>query len=185
MRIALVGKMGAGKSLAAEYLVKRYNFNEMAFADPLKALCADLFPDLVGKQKPRKLYQTVGQFMREIDPNVWVNQLMKRITLMDPEDNILVTDIRQINEYIALKREGFHVIRVHADDDIRWKRCVERGDDFTEEEFNHETETAINSIPFDFLLTNNTSQEDLFSKLDKVMKWVGVDGSSQDRQTSE
>jgi dephospho-CoA kinase len=185
VRIALVGKMGSGKSEAAKYLEVKYGFTPYAFADPIKAICRGLFPDICKKGKPRELYQKVGQFMREIDPLVWVKWTLRAIE-GEQNNRILITDIRQENEYIALKEKGFVVIKIHADDDIRWRRCVERGDQFTEEDFNHETETAVDSIPFDYLVTNNTSLADMHGRLDEIMAKVGgLVGFDQNRQTSE
>ncbi len=41
--IGFVGKSGSGKDTSAEYLVKHYGFERIAFADALKTLCASLF----------------------------------------------------------------------------------------------------------------------------------------------
>lgn len=41
--IALSGKAGSGKDTMADLLVKRYEFNKIAIADPLRNLCARVF----------------------------------------------------------------------------------------------------------------------------------------------
>lgn len=43
MIIAFLGKAGVGKDTAADYLVKKYNFTKVAFADPMKRFCREIF----------------------------------------------------------------------------------------------------------------------------------------------
>ena len=43
MIIGLSGKKGSGKSTVAEYLRKRYDFEELAFATALKRACIEIF----------------------------------------------------------------------------------------------------------------------------------------------
>jgi len=44
--IGLCGSAGAGKDTAADYLVKQYSCTKMAFADPLKSIAQDFFPNI-------------------------------------------------------------------------------------------------------------------------------------------
>src|SRR5690348_4750212 len=41
--IGIVGKAGSGKDTAADILIKNHNFCKIAFADPLKRFCKELF----------------------------------------------------------------------------------------------------------------------------------------------
>lgn len=43
MIIGLMGEIGAGKDTAAQFLVESYGFKRLAFADPLKDMCAAMF----------------------------------------------------------------------------------------------------------------------------------------------
>ncbi len=181
-QIGLVGKMGAGKSEAAKYLTDRYGFMEFAFADPIKSICGSLFPGIVSAGKPRWLYQKVGQFMRTIDPDVWINETMTTIATRE-SDNILISDVRQQNEWRALFMRGYTIIKVDADEEIRRQRCVGRGDLFREEDLHHETETTVDTIPYHFLVTNNSSRADLRRQLDEIIGGVGIGGSGEGRQT--
>lgn len=176
LKIALVGKMRSGKDTVADYLAFKYNFKVYAFADGIKELCKQLFPHLVEGRKNRSIYQDVGQFMRSIDPHVWINQTMKRISRFSPLRNIVISDVRQQNEYDVLKSKGYIIIKIHADDEIRWERIRSAGDDCTEEQFNHETERAVDTIPHDFLITNNETLDELYKQIKDVL-----DGISQNR----
>jgi len=60
--------MQVGKTTSAEYLVRKYGFVKLAFADKLKEIARDLFPEqFESGEKPRKLLQDLGIKMREID----------------------------------------------------------------------------------------------------------------------
>src|SRR5690625_5036911 len=87
-RIAICGKLRSGKSLIAEHLVENQGFHRIAFGDALKYYADSIFPHfteeivapdeifggtrVIGYRKPRALYQTFGQMMREIDPDIWL-----------------------------------------------------------------------------------------------------------------
>jgi hypothetical protein len=43
MIVAFLGKAGVGKDTAADYLCKKYDFTKVAFADPMKRFCQEIF----------------------------------------------------------------------------------------------------------------------------------------------
>ncbi len=163
MKIALVGKMRSGKDSVAKFFIDNANAKQIAFGDEIKKVAREYFPEIVAKGKPRKLYQVIGQIFRSFDPDIWVKGLDKnmRIAYVKGARNFVVTDVRQLNEYEYLKREGFTVIKVEADDELRKERIAKSGDTFEPADFYHETETTVNDIPYDYLITNNTTLEDL------------------------
>ena len=80
LRIAFSGKMQVGKTTSATYLVRKYGFVKLAFADKLKEIARDLFPEqFESGEKPRKLLQDLGIKMREIDADVWVKYVLRII----------------------------------------------------------------------------------------------------------
>ena len=108
MIVGLSGKFCSGKSRAAQHLVERFGFREVAFANKLKDVCGDLF-NMQGKE--RTLLQEVGMKMREVDPLVWV-----RYPLRDakPTDNIVVSDVRYRNEADYIRLQGGLLIRLEC-----------------------------------------------------------------------
>ena len=70
MKIGLIGKMCSGKTHVSNILSRHCALKKFAFADKVKDIAKDLFNM---KQKNRKLLQEIGQSMRDIDPNVWIN----------------------------------------------------------------------------------------------------------------
>ncbi|WP_353856741.1 AAA family ATPase [Bacillus sp. Bos-x628] len=170
MKIAVAGKMRSGKDTLAKYFIENANTIQLAFGDEIKEIVSICFPNEVAKGKPRKLYQQVGQFFREIYPNVWVDILEDKLDSISfyGHQDFIVTDVRQANEYRLLKSRGFTFIKVEADDEVRRKRIAKAGDVVSEEDFHHETETAVDSLPFDYLIENNGTLEDFMAAIKSV-----------------
>lgn len=175
-KICLCGRMRSGKDTVAHHLYIRYMFDKVAFGDALKRLAHETFPDVGVLSKPRALYQQFGQLMREIDPDVWVKHVERRIEgtinyrkSTDDHIGVVITDLRQPNEYAWAKANGFTIIRVTAPDQLRMDRAVEAGDDFTVHDFAHETELHVDSFEVDFEIVNDGTVEELESKVDEVI----------------
>ena len=185
IKLALVGKLRAGKDTAAQYLTLFYDFHPFAFGDPLKRYLHEIFPHVPREPKPRRLLQLFGQKMREIDPDVWINLTMRQIDdylRMYPcecggsalKPRVVVTDCRQRNEYARLKDAGFVFIRINADDELRIQRALEAGDDFTVHDLAHETELLIDSFDVDYEIDNNGTTSELYAQIDAIMNELGV-----------
>ena len=106
MKIALLGKMGSGKSTCAQYLKEKYNFEIHSFGSPVKKFAKEIFND---NTKNRSLIQDFAQKVKEIDPNVWVNYLINNV---DFDKKIVVDDLRFPNEFEILKNNGFIIIKL-------------------------------------------------------------------------
>ena len=76
MKIAICGKMCSGKTTLANYIMRTFpGYQKYSFAEKVKELCVELF-DM--KKKDRPLLIDFANKMREIDPNVWINQVLKQ-----------------------------------------------------------------------------------------------------------
>jgi dephospho-CoA kinase len=172
MKIAFVGKMRSGKDTAGDYLIKNHWITKLAFGDEIKKVIQRYFPHLLEGSKPRKVFQKIGQLFREFDPDVWVKQLRKtyNIKRVQGNSNFVITDVRQMNEVEFLKSEGFVIVKVETDEELRLERIKASGDDFSLEDLNHETELAVDTLPYDYLVTNNTSLDDLYKQIDFILQ---------------
>jgi len=178
-KIALIGKAGSGKDYVAEYLFLHCGFQRFAFADELKKVAFQLFPEAFNNgQKPRKLLQELGQKMRELDEEVWVRALMRQLDYKKPK-RVVVTDVRQENEYSALAKAGFVMVKIVARDEVRLERMNMRGDRYTLDDLNHETERIVDSLPADYVFTNNGNGED---DILERMRWLVSGGDIDGRQ---
>jgi dephospho-CoA kinase len=181
IKIALTGKMRAGKDEAAHHLYIRHGFDRVAFGDALKKNAHATFPWVSEFSKPRALYQQYGQLMRQIDPYVWIKhaeQAVKgaidfRVNTGAEQVGVVITDLRQDNEVAWCRENGFTLIRVTAPDEDRIARAIAAGDDFNENDLAHETELAIDGFAVDAEIVNDGSVDDLKRKIDTILEAIG------------
>jgi dephospho-CoA kinase len=178
-KIALCGRLRSGKDTAAHHLYIKYGFDKVAFGDALKRNAHEIFPWVSEFSKPRALYQTFGQLMREIDQDVWIKHVERKVEAIinvnkDYRDHIgiVLTDLRQPNEYEWAKANGFTIIRVTAPDELRQARAKRAGDDFSEADLAHDTEQWVDGFAVDFDVVNDGSVSDLNAHVDEVMAQI-------------
>ena len=117
MKIAITGKMCSGKSSIANLLVEGDNrFQIYSFGQKVKDVAKDLF-DM--KEKDRTLLTSIGTKMREINPDVWVNYVIRQT---EGQTHCIVDDLRYQNEYEALSNAGFKIIQLTLDQEIQENR---------------------------------------------------------------
>tara|TARA_B110001450_G_C17556167_1_gene454745 strand:+ start:354 stop:875 length:522 start_codon:yes stop_codon:yes gene_type:complete len=117
MKIAITGKMCSGKSSLANILLEsNSNFQIYSFGQKVKDVAKDLF-DM--KEKDRSLLISIGTKMREIDPDVWINYILKQTK---DKTHCIVDDLRYQNEYEALSKSGFKIIQLKLDPVIQEER---------------------------------------------------------------
>lgn len=127
----ITGLKGAGKDTAGKAIMAYLNdagVVQVNFADPLKAVCAEVFDlthdqmygDQAAKEavldrwpfmSPRQIMQRVGtECFRDVFPGVWINAFVRAIS--SREENIVCTDFRFADEAAALRAAGAVLIRV-------------------------------------------------------------------------
>nr|WP_240514758.1 hypothetical protein [Bacillus cereus] len=153
-----------------------------------------LFPHVPRDPKPRAYYQKFGQWLREIDPDIWVKMTMGNVHEYCFEDSlnkvnhkpkVLVNGVRQPNEYQQLREEGFIIIRVNTSDDLSIGRAEKAGDVFTEADLEHETESHIDTFEVDYVINNNGELIQLYGQFDKIMNDIGMQTVSSREITAE
>lgn len=134
-RIAFSGKLAVGKTTAANALVKELGFQKMALADELKAVGEDIgvwisdmrmfnpgsLLALADKAHPygRAWLQWLGQRMRQVYSDIWIQALLQRL----PNDrDIVVDDVRFMNEVLGLEAHGFVLARIEISPEIQASR---------------------------------------------------------------
>ncbi len=172
-----------GKDTAAEYLEKKYpgRIKRVGFADKLKEVCMLLFglsheqcygPKEVKEaidprygMSPREIMQKVGDGMRKIYADIWVDTVFyTTIPQYEEEgyDCFVISDVRYPNEGDKVHAEAGTLVKV-----LRDGAGVEVG-------ANHSSETAMkNYTDFDFIIDNNGSFEEYFAKFDELMEEIG------------
>lgn len=176
--IGLFAKMRSGKDEVFKILDRMgFDVERVAFGDVMKESFYERFPHIPKDPKPIDLLQKYGQAMREIDPDVWVRPTMNRkqlkadilaqAGLMVP--SFVFTDIRQPNEYQAVKDSGAFMVKVEAPLELRVKRMLELGETVTPEVLEAPTERYIDTFESDFVIYNDGTIEDLEKQVTEMI----------------
>ena len=122
MKIAITGKMCSGKTTLSHYICQiEPRFQIFSFGKKVKEVAITLF-NMNPSVKDRSLLTSVGQKMREIDADVWVNYIMKQT---EGINYCLIDDLRYQNEYESLVKNGFKIIQLNISDELQEKRIKE------------------------------------------------------------
>lgn len=143
--IAFIGKMGTGKSTAANFLTEEFGYRHRSLAMKLKVAASALW-----KEPTRDQLQRLGLAVRDIDENALVNAVD-----FDAGGPVVIDDCRFPNEYWALKERGFVFIRVETDRVVRIDRLMKNGRLQHLDQLEHESETAIDDLPHDHWVHND------------------------------
>ena len=164
MKIAITGKMCSGKTTLSNYLCEiEPKFQVFSFGKKVKQVASDLF-DMDPSVKDRSLLTTIGQKMREIDPDVWVNYVINQCKDIE---YCLIDDLRYQNEYEALAKDNWKIIQLTISDDLQEQRIKHiYPDNYQDHLKNRNHESEINS----FIWKNNEPDLiiDSSKNLDKI-----------------
>ena len=119
MKVAITGKMCSGKTTLSKYLVSiEPRFQVFSFGKKVKEVASDLF-QMDPNFKDRSLLTSIGQKMREIDPDVWANYVVQQTKDIN---YCLVDDLRYQNEYELLAKEGWKIIQLNVSKEVQEQR---------------------------------------------------------------
>lgn len=162
-KIAFCGWAGTGKTESAKYISYKYDGSVISFADGIKFIDRYLFG--LGRQDRERL-KMIGEFFRTIDNDIWVK---RTIETADYEDRALIDDLKSQNEFEALKKAGFKIIRLVTDDNIRIERLKKRDEKFVVSLMYDESEAKCSNHEV-LEIKNNGTLDELFEKLDVLME---------------
>ena len=171
LRIAFYGPMASGKSFCADYLWRQSVWNKMALADTLKGWAYSIF-HVTGKDGVnRQFLQELGDFLRSWDDEIFIKHLLWKVHEHDaynPHNNVVVDDVRYLNEAKYLKRNGFKLVKVDTDTEIRSKRILELYPNFDWTRITHRSEQEWEKIRPDYVIQSNTPAEAWY-QLEKML----------------
>lgn len=148
MKIAICGKICSGKSTLAKDYIEINGGTIFSFSAPIYEIAQNLFGMV---EKDRELLQSIGTKMREIDPDVWVNRLLKSVGSVEEGEceggNIIVDDVRFVNEYEALRKNGFKMVKCLVDEDLRLRNIESLYGVEHAKFLSHASETSLDHIP--------------------------------------
>lgn len=171
--IGLSGKFGSGKDTACDFIIHEFpNFGQYAFAYRLKEVVSLLTNSSINDTLSQEgkaiipqgfdksigqLLQIVGEGLCEIiSPELWVNCVLEN---PKRENTIVLSDTRKkIEANAIMKRDGL-LIRINGDPaDIRKINKAKR-------DLNHRSEIELDDYPFDYIIENNGTKEELNNKI--------------------
>jgi hypothetical protein len=182
--IAICGAKRSGKDTLAHYISYKYLYQKIAFADPLKEAVNVLFQfspeqtgdsdlkDVIDKQwgiTPRRALQFFGtevlqykiqELLPNIDRKFLANALVSSITRND-YDHHVISDMRFVHEYEAVKKLGAFVI--HVD-----RPSIE--ENYYHDVQAHCSEVEYRNIPYDLHIKNDQDIATLIQKFE-----IGLD----------
>jgi hypothetical protein len=161
--IAFIGAAGSGKTTCAELLIKQYGYERLSFAEPLKIGC--------GTRTDRGLLQTVGQGVRDLFPDFWVNLAIHEFEQRNASfsTQFVNDDCRYPNEADALLCEGFVFVRVVAPKRLRIDRLRQNGKLQDEAQLDHISETALDDFRHDYRIVNDGWPDSLPRELEHIL----------------
>lgn len=177
MNIAIAGKMGSGKSFLTEKILSEFDcYETTSFASRVKELATELFGMT---HKDRGLLINFATKMREIDPNVWINCVLRSVIAINENDTnsklVVVDDLRLTNEYDELKSNGWFLIKIDIDESIRQSRLRTKYGDKYETHKAHFTSITENDVVsmcdsnFDYVVRNDTDMNNVLEIIKSML----------------
>lgn len=177
---AFIGEMASGKGTYAnnmkiaierEFGVPVYRVP--AFSVKIAQVARDVFgaEDGADGKPDRSLLQAIGEKMKEIDPKVWANYLIRDIIANDRVP-FVAEGFRSHHETEAFKENFPDVVVVRLETDLKQRMEAYRrvyGRYPTDEQLNHSTEKSVAAIPFDLAIFNNYTLEGLDNQISEII----------------
>ena len=141
MKIAIAGKMCSGKTTLCNHIIDHYPHHiKKSIAGKVKEIATEMFGM---KEKDRKLLQQIGTQFRTIDNNVWINYVVK-----DNLPNVIIDDLRYLNEAKILKENGWYIIRININEKLQTERIKQTYNNWEDhiQNINHESELEIDQM---------------------------------------
>jgi dephospho-CoA kinase len=176
--IGLFAEMRSGKDEVYKILSKMgFKVERVAFGDTLKESFHNRFPNIPKEPKPIKQLQHYGQALRAIDPDVWVRPTMARTRVRRDilaqagldAPSFIFTDIRQPNEYQAVKDSGAFMVKVFCPLELRVQRMLKLGETVTPEILNAPTEQFLKTFEADFVIHNDGDYDNLQKQVTEMI----------------
>lgn len=207
MLIGLVGLINSGKGTVAHYLGSHYNFTEYSFASNVKDMLSSMFgwersllegdteesriwresvdewwSEKLGIKDftPRYAMQNIGTdvIRKHFNDNIWILGVANKVRL-NPDKNIVVSDVRFLNEAAFIKEEGgvlLEIIRGTRPDWWSWStkydlKIADERSVVEEIMLNkypnvHSSEWASAGIKVDFIINNSSDLDTLQTRID-------------------
>ena len=176
--LGFTGPPGCGKNAAADHLIDRHDFREVAFADPIRQAALALNPMVDSFYKleevvrawgwtdakhrwpeVRRCLQVLGtEVGRDMfGADIWINRLFKKVETFPAGQRVVITDVRFPNEADALWARGGYLIRLRREAHHHFGVM------------DHRSETESAALVADHFMPNHGTLGDLHRRLDRLV----------------
>jgi hypothetical protein len=192
--IAICGAKRSGKDVLAQHLVDKYNYERIAFAQPLKLAIKSLFnfdDDQVGSGEdkgtgrkdiiderwgitPRTALQFFGteimqekiqEILPDMKKNFFANTLKSHIENAEEGKKFVISDLRFIHEYYMLA----NLSNIAHKDKMIVRVIRPSKNRIKVQQEPHVSELEYTNIPYDIIMINNGSIEEYISRFEKII----------------
>lgn len=166
--VGIAGRIGAGKTSAAQYLSSHHGFQYIRYSQVLSAW--------LGNSQINTSLQSLGWKVMNGGKQSELNRRL--MAQMAPNTNVVVDGLRHPIDYESLVKKfesSFHLLYIDAAEETRWLRLKGRARYQSVEQFeaadSHPVEQHIEKIKAkaEIVLSNEDSIEKLYASLDVVI----------------
>jgi hypothetical protein len=136
LRVALSGKMKAGKDTTGDILHHLTRAPRASFAATLKEGCARMGIGVSEATKDRTVLQEIGEYFTQRDARHWV-KLLDANTPQRNATGLIITDMRNPGEFEWAKENGLVTVRLQVSERTQLARGAEK------DRLYHPTETRL------------------------------------------
>jgi len=116
---------------------------------------------------------SMGLYIGPCEANHWINQgILKANEIIQSGENVILDDLRFVNEGECLKENGFIIIKVNANQSIREERLLARDGSFNPDNFNDVSETQLDNIIGHYDITNNHNDDSAKKQFDEIVALI-------------
>jgi hypothetical protein len=140
-------------TFCANQLTINNGFHKLGFTDKLKSLAYDLY-GVDGKDgDARRILQELSDDLKKYDKDLFIKHLLYHAKKYE-DGSIVVDDLRFRTEANALRLNGFKIVMVTCNDDIRRERIARLYPSAPLTDQGHRSEQEWASIPFDYSIVS-------------------------------
>ena len=177
--IGLTGQIACGKGAIKKYLMEKYGASDYRFSTILRDILIRLQVEI-----NRENMQNLSTLLRKNFGEDTLAKAMAHDVENDPHDFIVIDGIRRMADIVSLQDvPGFHLIRVVANEKLRFLRVVFRNENVGDDKktfadfLEDQTQEAEAEVPLvmenaNYEINNEDTFEILESNLDELVKKI-------------
>ncbi|MGV1769357.1 hypothetical protein ACQZ6B_04190 [Agrobacterium vitis] len=161
IRLALMGKSGAGKSTAAEMIAERYQIRRLSTG----LICRQISQLLFGNEDKAST-QKIDDALIKIDKSIFLKAVLRDVA---PNESICIDSLRFKADFEIARELGFFIIRIGASDQLRLERLKSRGQvfDLTVDGL-HRSEVELDEAAADLEIVNDGSLDTMKREVESI-----------------